>query len=124
MNKLSTLRLASIVVPLLSAIIALFLVTYQVRRLHQFEEDRTRITAQRNLLDKLIREMRNQPQQAKVAVVPPVANEQSLFLNMIRNFAVGSRVQLVKYENKPTPLPLRRTQTRKPGRNQPDCPRA
>ena len=105
MNKFSSIRLASVAVPLVSAMLALFLVMFQVRRLHQFEEDRTRTNAQINRLDKLIREMKNQPLQGKVAVVPPVANEQSLFLNMLRGFAIGSRVQLVKYENKPVAAP-------------------
>jgi hypothetical protein len=106
MNRDSMLRLSGVVVPLGSAMIALFLVMFQVRRLHEFEEERTRTTTQMSQLEKQIREMKSQPQRAKVAVVPPVSNEQSLFLNMIRRFAISSRVQLVKYENKPAPSPL------------------
>ncbi len=100
MNKPSTLRIVTILVPLLSAILMIGLIVSQNRRLHALEDQRTQITQQITSLDMLAREIQARPPMSKMAAAPPAPDEQPVFLDLIRGFANSSLVELTKYENK------------------------
>lgn len=105
MNKPSTLRIVTILAPLLSGILAIFLIVTQNRRLHALEDQRAQITQQITSLDLLAREMQARPPLSKMAAAPPAPDEQPVFLDLIRGFANSSFVQLTKYDNKTVPPP-------------------
>ncbi len=105
MNKPSTLRLVTILAPLLSGILAIFLIVTQNRRLHALEDQRAQITQQITSLDLLAREIQARPPLSKMAAAPPAPDEQPVFLDLIRGFANSSLVQLTKYDNKTVPPP-------------------
>ena len=105
MNKPSTLRIITIVAPLLCLILAVVLTASQVRRLQAQETQRTLLTQQITSLDQLARAIQAQPPLSKMAAAPPSPDEQPVFLELIRGFAFASRVQLIKYENKTVPPP-------------------
>ncbi len=109
MNKspstFSWLKLATVLLPIIGVMAAIFLVFLQWNKLNSLKEQKEKTEQQLAVLNRLSLEIKAKPTLSKVAVVPPTYDEQSQFLNMIRGFAEKSRVRLVRYNNRYIPPP-------------------
>jgi Tfp pilus assembly protein PilO len=99
MNRLTTLSLASVLIPLLSLMIAASVILYEAQRAQRLEMERQQTVKQIALLEKLTKELEAQPRLNKTPSVGQSPKEQPEFLNMLRLYASLSRVQLTRFAN-------------------------
>jgi hypothetical protein len=101
MNKLSLYHIATIVLPILSLMIAGGVAYYEINRLHELEADLARTEQQITSTERTIAATRSNPGGSKHATAVPSPHEQTDFLNWLRMYANLTHVQITRWSNAP-----------------------
>lgn len=105
MNKPLLLRIAIIVVPLVSMLVSGVVVGLQVLKLQAATARSLTIRRDLGQVDRALEAIRLRPAAVRVAAVKSTALEQPQFLDILRAYAALSRVKLTRWVAVPPPQP-------------------
>lgn len=103
MDRIGWYRLFGLVVPLIALAIAGAVATTQYFRLRGLEEEHVRTERSLEFVRKMISEMQSQPHIQKEAAVPRSPDEQAIFLDQLRQYAIAYGVDLSRWAIVRTP---------------------
>jgi hypothetical protein len=99
MDRKSLYRLFGLVLPLIALAIAGTVAASQYFRLRSLEDEQARTERSLEFVRKLITEMQTQPHIEKVAAVAKSPDEQAVFLDQLRQYALEKGVDLSRWAN-------------------------
>jgi type IV secretory pathway VirB10-like protein len=101
MNQLRNYRIATVALPIVALIVGAIAIGSQMMRLRNAERQQTLADKNVKFLEDLIRQDQAQPLGDKIPALANNPNEQQLFLDELRQRALTSHVQVVRWSNKP-----------------------
>ena len=101
MDKQTKFKMATVLFPLVAAIVGGVVYRIEGNKLHRFEADLKAADVQLASVKQIVKEMEGQKRVGRTPTLAMTAREQPIFLDMVRKTADASHIQLVRWTNAP-----------------------